>query len=129
MYYVHVVQIRVFIPPDDGGNRLLQNVGTLIRAMWHYIPENHNLVCMYISSSLQGVWIMSLKSVLFISHLMCTVPIIQPKWGWWDYQKCWIMWKCVCFLGGRGCKKHLKWNGNAVYVQIWFINSYATLRV
>jgi len=55
MYYVHVVQIRVFIPPDDGGNRLLQNVGTLIRAMWHYIPENHNLVCMYISSSLQGV--------------------------------------------------------------------------
>lgn len=54
MYYVHVVQIRVFIPPDSGGNRLLQNVGTIICATWHYIPENHNLVCMYISCSLQG---------------------------------------------------------------------------
>lgn len=55
MYYVQVAQIRVFIQPDYGGNRLLQNVGTLIRATWHYIPENHYLVCMYISSSLQGV--------------------------------------------------------------------------
>jgi len=50
-----VVQIRVFIHPDDGGNRLLQNVGTLIRAAWHYIPENYNLVCMYVSPSLHGV--------------------------------------------------------------------------
>lgn len=55
MYYVHVVQIRVFNHPDDGENRLPQNDDTLIRAIWHYIPENHNLHHMYISSSLQSV--------------------------------------------------------------------------
>jgi hypothetical protein len=48
MYYVHVMPKK-----EDSSTQMMEGTGfykmlvALYRAIWHYIPENHNIVCMY----------------------------------------------------------------------------------